>query len=178
MGGMEDFVDVVIEDDRWVAVGLQDLAQRAALATFDELGLPVAGFTLCVMGCDDARIAALNADFRGKPSPTNVLSWPSEERGASVAGQMPALPQAGDLDDPDHLGDIALAFDTCHAEAKAGNKPLTDHITHLIVHGILHILGFDHIREPDGDLMEAVEARVMARLGLPNPYDTPEDQGQ
>lgn len=178
MGGMEDFVDVVIEDDRWAAVGLQDLAQRAALATFDELGLPVAGFTLCVMGCDDARIAALNADFRGKPSPTNVLSWPSEERGARVAGQMPSLPQAGDLDDPDHLGDIALAFDTCHAEAKAGNKPLTDHITHLIVHGILHILGFDHIREPDGDLMEAVEARVMARLGLPNPYDTPEDQGQ
>ena len=178
MGGMEDFADVVIEDDRWVAVGLQDLAQRAALATFDELGLPVAGFTLCVMGCDDARIAALNADFRGKPSPTNVLSWPSEERGARVAGQMPSLPQAGDLDDPDHLGDIALAFDTCHAEAKAGNKPLTDHITHLIVHGILHILGFDHIREPDGDLMEAVEARVMARLGLPNPYDTPEDQGQ
>ncbi len=178
MGGMEDFVDVVIEDDRWVAVGLQDLAQRAALATFDELGLPVAGFTLCVMGCDDARIAALNADFRGKPSPTNVLSWPSEERGARVAGQLPAVPQAGDLDDPDHLGDIALAFDTCHAEAKAGNKPLTDHITHLIVHGILHILGFDHIREPDGDLMEAVEARVMARLGLPNPYDTPEDQGQ
>jgi probable rRNA maturation factor len=178
MGGMEDFADVVIEDDRWVAVGLQDLAQRAALATFDELGLPVAGFTLCVMGCDDARIAALNADFRGKPSPTNVLSWPSEERGARVAGQMPAVPQAGDLDDPDHLGDIALAFDTCHAEAKAGNKPLTDHITHLIVHGILHILGFDHIREPDGDLMEAVEARVMARLGLPNPYDTPEDQGQ
>ncbi len=175
---MEDFVDVVIEDARWSGVGLENLAQRAALVTFAELGLPVAGFTLCVMGCDDARIAALNADFRGKPSPTNVLSWPSEERGAEIAGDMPNLPQAGDVDDPDHLGDIAIAFDTCVAEAEAGGKPLKHHITHLIAHGVLHILGFDHIREPDGDLMEAVEARVMARLGLPNPYDTPEYLGQ
>jgi probable rRNA maturation factor len=175
---MEDFVDVVIEDDRWSGAGLEDLAQRAAVATFAELGLPVAGFTLCVMGCNDARIAALNADFRGKPSPTNVLSWPSEERGADLAGEVPDLPQAGDVDDPDHLGDIAIAFDTCHAEAQAGNKPLTHHILHLIVHGVLHILGFDHIRDPDGDLMEAVEARVMVRLGLPNPYDTPEYLGQ
>jgi probable rRNA maturation factor len=170
---MENLVEVVIEDARWAGVGLEDLAQRAALATFAELGLPVAGYTLCVMGCDDARIAALNADFRGKPNPTNVLSWPAEERGADIAGNMPDLPQAGDVDDPNHLGDIAIAFDTCHAEAHAGNKPLKHHITHLVVHGVLHIFGFDHIRDPDGDLMEAVEARVMARLGLPNPYDTP-----
>jgi probable rRNA maturation factor len=174
---MENLVEVVIEDARWAGVGLEDLAQRAAVATFAELGLPVAGFTLCVMGCDNARIAALNADFRGKQKPTNVLSWPAEERGADVAGYMPDLPQAGDVDDPDHLGDIAIAYDTCHAEAKAGNKPLKHHATHLIVHGVLHIFGFDHIREPDGDLMEAVEARVMARLGLPNPYDTPEYLG-
>ncbi len=170
---MDDFVDVVIEDDRWEQAGLQGLAQAAASATFAELGLPMAGFTLCVMGCDDARIATLNADFRGKPSATNVLSWPSEERGAKRAGDMPDLPQAGDVDDPEHLGDIAIAYDTCHAEAQAGGKPPKDHITHLIVHGVLHILGFDHIRDADGDLMEAVEARIMARLGLPNPYDTP-----
>jgi probable rRNA maturation factor len=174
---MEDFVEVVIEDIRWESAGLQELAQRAALATFAELGLPVAGFALCVMGCDDARIAALNADFRGKPTPTNVLSWPSDERGAAIAGEMPDLPQAGDSGDPDHLGDIAIAFDTCQAEALAGGKPLTHHAAHLIAHGVLHILGFDHIRESDGDLMEAVEARVMARLGLPNPYDAAEYLG-
>jgi len=174
---MENLVEVVIEDARWEGVGLEDLAQRAVTAAFAELGLPVAGFTLCVMGCDDARIAALNADFRGKPKPTNVLSWPAEERGADITGNMPDLPQAGDVDDPYHLGDIAIAFDTCHAEAQSGNKPLKHHITHLIVHGVLHIFGFDHIRNSDGDLMEAVEARVMARLGLPNPYDTPEYLG-
>lgn len=174
---MENLVEVVIEDLRWEGVGLADLAQRAVTAAFAELGLPVAGFTLCVMGCDDARIAALNADFRGKPKPTNVLSWPAEERGANIAGSMPDLPQAGDVDDPYHLGDIAIAFDTCNAEAQSGNKPLKHHITHLIVHGVLHIFGFDHIRNFDGDLMEAVEARVMARLGLPNPYDTPEYLG-
>ena len=170
---MDDFVDVVIEDDRWSDAGLLDSSLAAASATFAELGLPQAGFTLCVMGCDDTRIAALNADFRGKPSPTNILSWPSEERGAQKAGAMPDLPVAGSAADPNHLGDIAIAYDTCHAEARAGGKPPKDHITHLIVHGVLHILGFDHIRDADGDLMEAVEARILARLGLPNPYDTP-----
>ncbi len=172
---MEDFVDVVIEDDRWDAAGLHDLAQTAARATFAELGLRATGFTLCVMGCDDGRIAALNTDFRGKPSPTNVLSWPSQERGAEVAGAMPDAPQAGSTDDPDHLGDIAIAYDTCHAEARASGKLPKNHITHLIVHGVLHILGFDHIRDADGDLMEAVETRIMARLGLPDPYYMAED---
>ncbi len=163
---MEPIVDVVIEDARWQ--GLDALCDAAARATFRELGMGVQGFTLCVMGCDDARIAALNTDFRGKPTATNVLSWPSQERGARVAGTAPDVPQAGSVDDPEHLGDIAISYDTCHAEA--GTKSPNDHITHLIIHGILHLLGYDHIRDSDGDLMESLETRIMAALGLPDPY--------
>ncbi|MDZ7905382.1 MAG: rRNA maturation RNase YbeY [Cypionkella sp.] len=171
---MDEFFDVICEDPRWQGAGLAELAAPALAATFAELGLPQQGFTLCIMGCDDARIAALNADFRGKPSPTNVLSWPSAERGAAVAGDVPAPPIAGPLDDPEHLGDIALSYDTCMAESHAAQKPPFAHISHLIVHGVLHLLGYDHIRDADGDVMEALEGRILARLGLPNPYSDPQ----
>jgi probable rRNA maturation factor len=170
---MTDLVDIVLEDPRWQQAGLPDLAAAAAAATFAELGLGCAGYSLCVMGCDDARIGALNTQFRGKAGPTNVLSWPSEERGAQIAGQHPILPTAGAADDPEHLGDIALAFETCHAEASAASIPPMAHISHLIVHGILHLFGYDHIKAADGDLMEGIETRVMARLGLPDPYQSP-----
>ena len=80
---MEPLVDIVIEDDRWDVFGLEALANRSVRAALDELGLLPEGFTLCLMGCDDDRILELNGDFRGKAKPTNVLSWPSEERGAT-----------------------------------------------------------------------------------------------
>ncbi len=167
---MEPLVDVVIEDDRWLALGLDDLAHAAAAAAMGELGLPVAGFTLCLMAGDDARIAVLNGDFRGKATATNVLSWPAMDRAADLDGGRPDLPAPGPIDDPDHLGDIALAYDTCAAEALAAQKPLAEHVSHLIVHGLLHLLGYDHTRPADGDLMEALEAKILARLGLSDPY--------
>ena len=167
---MEALVDVVIEEARWQAFGLAALAEAAARAGLAELGLPEAGFTLCLLGGDDARIAALNGDFRGKASPTNVLSWPSQERGAALPGAVPALPEPGPADDPEALGDIALAWETCAAEAEAAGKPMADHVTHLVVHGLLHLLGYDHLRDADGDVMEAAEVRILARLGLCDPY--------
>ena len=142
-------------------------AGRAALVL---LGLPVDGFQIGLMGCDDARIAGLNADFRGKPKPTNVLSWPSEERAADTPGGMPDLPEPGEADDPESLGDIAIAWDTCAAEAAAAGKPMQDHVTHLFVHGLLHLLGFDHIDDADAALMEGLEVRILASLGLSDPY--------
>ena len=169
---MDDFVDIVLEDPRWESLSLDALAQRAAGATLAHLNLPQSGFSLCVMGCDDARISALNADFRGKPAPTNVLSWPSQERGAAKAGDLPSPPHAGTPDDPEHLGDIAISYDTCLNEARSANKLPEHHITHLIMHGVLHLLGFDHIRDADGDLMEATEIRILAGLGIENPYQT------
>jgi probable rRNA maturation factor len=167
---MEPLVDTVIEDDRWDALGLDALAQRAAGAVLGALGLQVQGFQIVVMGCDDARIAALNADFRGKPQPTNVLSWPAQERASLIPGTLPALPEPGSADDPAELGDIAIAWETCAAEAEAQGKRLPDHVTHLLAHGMLHLLGFDHVTPEDASLMETTETRILATLGVADPY--------
>ena len=167
---MEPLVDTVIEDARWEDFGLSQLATRACTAALGALTLPVQGFTLCLMGCDDAHIATLNADFRGKPTPTNVLSWPSEERAAEYAGEVPDLPEPGAANDPESLGDIAIAWETCAAEAQAAGKPMDDHVTHLVIHGLLHLLGYDHIDDADATLMESTEARILETLGLANPY--------
>ena len=159
-------VDVIIEADAWGEVPLQDWADRAAEATLARLGLEPAAWEIALLACDDTRIGQLNADFRGKPVPTNVLSWPSEERGAAVPGETPAPPDPAEPE----LGDIALAFETCRNEARAGGKALADHATHLVVHGILHLLGYDHIRDADGDLMEQLETEILCTLGIADPY--------
>lgn len=167
---MEPLVDCVIEDARWDAVGLQALAARAVSAAMAQLGLPEQGFTLCLMGCDDARISVLNAEFRGKPQPTNVLSWPSEDLSEGTPGVAPAIPLAGTPDAPWSLGDIAISYDTCVREAEAAGKTLGDHVTHLVVHGFLHLLGYDHVRDEDGTLMETREVAILATLGVDDPY--------
>ena len=165
-----DLVETVIEDTRWEAFGLHPLSERAASAALAGLGLPKAGFQISLMGCDDARIATLNADFRGKPKPTNVLSWPSEDRAAEYVGEAPAPPVPGDAEDPESLGDIAIAFETCAREADEQGKPMADHVTHLIVHGTLHLLGYDHVEDEDAELMEGLEVQILASLGVCDPY--------
>ena len=167
---MDPLVDTVIEDARWDGFGLPAVAIRAATATLSHLGLATQGFTLCVMGCDDAHIATLNADFRGKPTPTNVLSWPSDERSAEFAGEVPDAPEPGPPDDPESLGDIAIAWETCAAEAMAAHKSMPDHVTHLVVHGVLHLLGYDHEDDIDATLMETTEQRILETLGISDPY--------
>ena len=165
-----ELVETVIEDARWEGFGLDQIAERAARAALAGLGLPGDGFTISLMGCDDARIAVLNADFRGKPAPTNVLSWPSEERAAEFVGEEPERPEAGTEDEPEGLGDIAIAFETCAREAEEQHKPMPDHVTHLIVHAVLHLLGYDHVEDEDAVLMEGHEVRILASMGLPDPY--------
>ena len=165
-----ELVETVIEDARWEALGLAALAECAATAALAGAGLAIEGFSVSVMGCDDARIAVLNADFRDKPQPTNVLSWPSEERGAEFVGEAPDLPEPGDAEDPEQLGDIAIAWETCAREAEEQGKPMTDHVCHLLVHGVLHLLGYDHVEDEDAALMEALEVRILASLGVSDPY--------
>lgn len=167
---MESLVDTIAEDERWQSFGLAPLAERAAAATLAHLGLEPSEFEISLMGCDDARIAVLNADFRGKPAATNVLSWPSEERGAEPEGAAPELPE-GDADMPEELGDIAIAWETCEREAAEAGKPMAEHVTHLVVHAVLHLLGYDHERDADASLMEGTEIAILAELGLANPYD-------
>ncbi|KAF0676242.1 rRNA maturation RNase YbeY [Profundibacterium mesophilum] len=160
-------VDCAIEDPRWEELGLETLAERFCGAALSGAGLDPAAWEISLLGCDDARIAALNADFRGKPAPTNVLSWPSEERGASMDGARPEPPREGfDAE----LGDIAIAYDTCAAEAAHGGIPLREHAAHLLVHGSLHLLGYDHIRDADAALMERLETEILARHGIADPY--------
>jgi probable rRNA maturation factor len=163
-------VDCIIEERRWEALDLPALAERAAGAAFAALGVTGEGFALAVLGCDDARIAALNGDFRGRARPTNVLSWPSEERGSGVAGVAPELPEPGPAEDAVELGDVALAYETCAREAEEAGRPLADHVTHLVIHAVLHLLGYDHGDEADARLMEGIEVRALALLGLPDPY--------
>ncbi|SDY57874.1 probable rRNA maturation factor [Jannaschia faecimaris] len=154
---MSHEIDVIIEDDRWA--DLDRLAQIAVPAALTGAGLS-GDFEVAIMGCDDARIAALNADFRGKPKPTNVLSWPSEERNPDTAP-----------DDPE-LGDIAISFDTCAREAAEQGKPFDAHVIHLLAHATLHLLGHDHIRDADAERMEALEVQILAGLGFPDPYSS------
>ena len=156
--------DTLMEEARWSAIDLPTLAERAASAALKHLDLFQDGMEIAVLGCDDARIAALNADFRGKAQPTNVLSWPSEARAPEHPGDTPPAPQ--DLE----LGDIAIAFETCTREAEEAGKALTAHTTHLIVHATLHLLGYDHETEADAALMEGLESAILAEMGEADPY--------
>ncbi|MBZ8119710.1 rRNA maturation RNase YbeY [Roseovarius sp. LXJ103] len=158
--------DVVIDDARWEAAGLTAISARAAEATLRHLDIDPSAFEIAVLGCDDTRISGLNADFRDKSQATNVLSWPSEERAAPAPGATPTPPSDMDAE----LGDIAISYDTCAAEALAQGKSLADHTTHLMVHGVLHLLGYDHIRDEDATLMETTEVQILGKLGIASPY--------
>lgn len=160
-------VETILEDARWEAAKLDALAGRAAAASLRHLGLDPEAWEISLLGCDDARITVLNGDFRDKPQPTNVLSWPSEERSAEADGARPLAPEGPDSE----LGDIAIAYETCAREAQEQGKPFNDHVTHLMVHAVLHLLGFDHIRPGDAALMEGLEVEILASLGLKDPYD-------
>ena len=162
-------IDILIEDPRWDAMSLETISAAALGAVCAHAGLDPDAVEVSILACDDARMAELNSDFRDKPKPTNVLSWPSEDLAPAEAGGLPHPPR------PDpvgvfSLGDVAIAFETCEREAQSLNKPVTDHVTHLIVHGILHLLGYDHIRDPDATLMQTIETDILGKLGVNDPY--------
>jgi len=166
-----ELVDLVHEAGDWDLSALQDTAERAARAALAQLDLQAPGYEIALLACDDARIAALNDQFRGKPSATNVLSWPAWDLSAEADGALPDLPPDGNPDDPESLGNIALAFETCLREAEQHAKPFSAHINHLVVHSVLHLLGYDHIRDKDAALMEETEIAILASMGLENPYE-------
>ena len=157
-------VEAVVEDARWDGVGIGARAETAASAALSAAGLDPARCELSLLACDDARIAVLNGSFRGKPAATNVLSWPAFEGGPPAPGP------ARDGEEPLFLGDLAIAYDTCAAEAAAAGVTLADHATHLVVHGVLHLLGHDHEDDGEAEVMEAIETKVLASLGIDDPY--------
>jgi probable rRNA maturation factor len=162
-------IDILTEDSRWDALDLTGLSERALSETLVHLGLDAAQAEVSILACNDARIADLNSTFRDKAGPTNVLSWPSEDLAPEDPGAAPDRP-APDPDGSLPLGDIALAYDTCAREAEALGKPMTEHVTHLVIHGVLHLLGYNHIRDPDATLMQTIEAEILGKLGYDDPY--------
>lgn len=153
-------IDLDIQADGWPAEEtLESLCRNAVDAVQAELNLQTSatGSELSVVFSDDAQVRGLNSEWRGKDKPTNVLSFPAfaPNRGGPV---------------PPLLGDIVLAFETVKVEAITENKPIGHHISHLVVHGLLHLLGYDHETDDDGDEMEALETRILARLAIPDPY--------
>jgi len=145
-------IDVEVEAEAWTRAlpDAETLTRQAATA---GLGPTTGG--VVVLLTDDDSVRALNGRFRGREMATNVLSFP-------------AAPNP-----PGHLGDIALAFGVCQAEARAQGKSLADHLRHLVIHGVLHLLGYDHIDEAEADAMESLERDRLAALGVANPYATP-----
>lgn len=162
-------IDILVADPRWESLRLAPLAERAFGAIFGRLGLSPEGREVSILACDDAEIARLNAEFRGKPAPTNVLSWPAFDLAPLQPGDPPPPPPPS-TGFEDTLGDIAISYDTCAREAEERGIRLEDHVTHLLVHGMLHLLGYDHERDADAARMEALEVEVLATLGIANPY--------
>ena len=162
-------IDLTCEDPRWTTLPLAPLADQAIAATLAHLGLDADTCEISLLACDDPRISTLNTDFRDKTSATNVLSWPAVDLSPSTAGVHPAPPKpdfTGEL----ALGDIAISWDTCLREARAADLPMASHVTHLIIHGVLHLLGYDHIRDPDATLMQKNEVEILGKLGIGDPY--------
>lgn len=145
-------IECVIEDEAWSAAGdLETLAAEAVTAAEAELSLP-GGKGVCILFAGDEAIADLNAAHRGKTGPTNVLSFPAHD---SAEGW---------------LGDIALASGVCLKEADERGIAPADHVRHLLIHGFLHLHGYDHQADSEAEEMEAIERRALARLGVADPY--------
>ncbi len=149
-------IAIAIEGGDWPdEPALDALLKAAAEAVEKTLGEDFSGRELSLLFTDDAEIGGLNADWRGKPKPTNVLSFP--------AAMMPGA-------DAPPLGDIAFGYETVRREAEEADLTMADHISHLFVHGLLHLLGYDHEVTAEAEAMERLEVAILARLGIADPY--------
>jgi probable rRNA maturation factor len=153
-------IEIVRHSDLWDSIEISDDAlSRAARAAFAaSSAAPNEPCEATLVLTDDEEMRELNRTWRGKDTSTNVLSFPAGEPFGEAHGE------------PSPLGDIVLAGETVTEEAKLRNIPAADHATHLVVHGILHLLGFDHERDADAERMEALETKVLAGLGIADPY--------
>lgn len=154
-------VDLAVEDNRWgnALPGLDELvalAVNAALAGAEDEGPSEVSVVLT----SDAAVQALNREWRGKDAPTNVLSFAVRDAGAP-----PPPPGV-----PETLGDVIVAYETTAAEAAEGGTTLKAHLCHLLVHGVLHLVGYDHLDDSDAEEMEGLESEVLAGLGIDDPY--------
>jgi probable rRNA maturation factor len=153
--------EVLVVADNWQAEpGAEAVIQRAIAAAAELVDADVGEAELAVMLTDDSGIRTLNSNWRGIDKPTNVLSFPAlQPTGAGAPDDAPRM-----------LGDIAIAFETTRREADDEQKPFDHHLSHLAVHGFLHLIGYDHEKDADAATMEALEQEILAQLGIPDPY--------
>jgi probable rRNA maturation factor len=149
-------IDVLVDSDQWQKPAKVRLTVRRAIAQAAAM-TSTTGTELAIVLTDDSAIRQLNRLWRGIDAPTNVLSFPSKRAD----------------DEPAHLGDIVLAYETIAREAEAERKSFAHHLAHLAVHGFLHLLGHDHERDADAEAMERAERDILRRLGIPDPYGHP-----
>jgi probable rRNA maturation factor len=150
-------LDLMIEAGAWDRLGnAQALAERAAEAALAVTYEAGGEYEASVMLTDDAHIREINRTWRGRDKPTNVLSFPAPEQPGATG--------------PRHLGDIALAYETLMRESEEESKEPAHHFAHLIVHGVLHLLGYDHEVEAEAEIMEGLEVKALASLGIADPY--------
>lgn len=153
--------EVLVVADCWQSEpDAETVIQRAVAAAAESVDEDVADAEVAVMLTDDAGIRTLNSNWRGMDKPTNVLSFPAlQPEGKSKPGDAPRM-----------LGDIAIAYETMRREADEEHKPFDHHLSHLAVHGFLHLIGYDHENDDDAEEMEALETEILAHLGIPDPY--------
>ncbi len=153
-------IALTVLDGRWSKAlpEVKAVARRAAAAALEKMALPKGPAELSLALMDDEAMRALNRDYRDTDAPTNVLSFAGDPIRGDEGGS-PAM-----------LGDVVIAFETASAEAKTQEKTLSDHLSHLVVHGVLHLLGHDHMDDSAADEMERLERDILARLGIADPY--------
>lgn len=154
--------DILIEADCWQnEKDAGATVQRAVAAAAAMVELPGGMTELAVLLTDDAGVQALNKTWRGIDAPTNVLSFPAvwRDEGSPETDGVPLM-----------LGDIAIAYETLRKEADSESKPFENHLAHLTVHGFLHLLGYDHTTDDEAEIMEGLETKILAQLGIPDPY--------
>lgn len=153
--------EVLVVADCWQAEpDAEAVVQRAIAAAAESVDADVGDAELAVMLTDDAGIRTLNSNWRSIDKATNVLSFPALQPTGPV----------GPDDAPRMLGDIAIAYQTTRKEADDEQKPFDHHLSHLAVHGFLHLIGYDHEKADDAEAMETLEQRILAQLGIPDPY--------
>lgn len=162
-------LEFIVEEESWLGRIDEPALKKIAAAGLSALSQEIINHTnkdaskspqrlVVIMLSNDENIQALNKTYRGKDKPTNVLSFPSND-----------WQEAGDTEN--HLGDAILALETVVSEAEVGEKPLTEHVSHLVIHGVLHLLGYDHETDADAKIMETLETTLMHQLAYENPYD-------
>src|SRR3954453_4076201 len=160
-----------LEAGDWEAVvtDVERLVEEAARAAFEAAERPEildgAPAEMSLVLADDALVQTLNRDYRDKDKPTNVLSFALLDGSDDTDDVL-----ARDEGMPILIGDVILAFETVQREAHEQGKSIGDHLTHLVIHGVLHLLGYDHLSDPDADRMERLETSILARMGIADPY--------